>query len=62
MMRTSLVLPVVAIVLAGSSPAHSATPNALNIAPEKPKIVARLRRLMSREHTASEFYPIHPLD
>ena len=33
-----------------------------NIAPEKPKIVARLRRLMSREHTASEFYPIHPLD
>ena len=33
-----------------------------NIAAEKPKVVARLRRLMAREHTPSEFYPIKPMD
>ena len=33
-----------------------------DVAAEKPKVVARLRRLMAREHTPSEFYPIKPLD
>ena len=34
----------------------------MDVAAENPKVVARLRKLMTREHTPSEFYPIKPLD
>ena len=33
-----------------------------DVAAGTPKVVARMRRLMTREHTPSEFYPIKPLD
>ena len=33
-----------------------------DVAAENLKVVNRLRKLMAREHTASEFYPIKPLD
>jgi len=33
-----------------------------NVAANNPKVVARLKRIMTREHTPSEFYPIKPLD
>ena len=33
-----------------------------NIAANNPKVVARLKKIMTREHTPSEFYPIKPLD
>ena len=33
-----------------------------DVAAENPEVVARLRKLMAREHTPSEFYPIKPLD
>jgi arylsulfatase len=33
-----------------------------DVAAENPKVVARLRKLMTREHTPSGVYPIKPLD
>ena len=33
-----------------------------NVAANNPKVVARLKKIMTREHTPSEFYPIKPLD
>ena len=33
-----------------------------DVAANNPKVVTRLRKLMTREHTPSEFYPIKPLD
>ena len=33
-----------------------------DVAAENPKVVAQLKKLMIREHTPSEFYPIKPLD
>ena len=49
MMRTSLVLPLVALAFAGITPVHAATPNALNIAPEKPLFVAAMTGLEALE-------------
>ena len=33
-----------------------------NAAAANPKVVARLKKIMTREHTPSEHYPIKPLD
>ena len=33
-----------------------------DVAADNPDVVARLRKIMTLEHTPSEFYPIKPLD